>query len=668
MYSKSYSSDYTPLMSFLTNEDSLTNKSALSLSFPLPQMLSTSTTLLATPLLLLLAGVIQLPSTLAQVTSCSPGSYLSSGSCITCTDYTLGQCPGGTSPQTACAAGQSPIYNFSACVTTPTTCSDGYLLIGYSQAAVCQPCFLPLSNGNFANNICINNVSTTCASSTFANANATQCVTGISLTFGTPGCRFGEYIGNRVCRTCPDNRVCVGNFFPPYACGTGRVLSADKTTCVWDGITTCPAGTWAPTAIAGPVGAVTDPYCMTCPENTICLGGSSLPTVCPAGSWPNSTSGASTCVVQTSCNPGTFLQNGGCPPCPPGYFCTGGTSQPATCPIGLYPALPSNSNTANLLISGMSTCSIPPSCSAGMFLNSSGCFPCPSGAYCAGGFQNFVSCPNAQSCPSATTCPAGSYLDNGVCYKCMNDWFVCSGGSSLPELLPEGFVPGTYSDYFTEPLRNSLLYYMPYAANSVARQSGFHGVVRPTSCPVGTYLHTPTSSCPSPTSICEKRGGCLDCPGGHICTGGTSAPVQCTGGTVPNWNSTLGAVKSFCVQPDVSCPKGFISSSSSRIYDFLNRNPVGSAALSGLFYQPSCITPLRTIDPYNNIPSPKIYTDVAPGGFMPELTCQILYSANNDNTRCILTPTCPQGTSGVSDPNYPLLRNPLFNQQAYGCK
>jgi hypothetical protein len=90
-------------------------------------MLPLSTTL-TKPLLLLLAVVLSLPSTLAQVTTCPVGSYLSSGSCITCTDYTLGQCPGGTSPQTACAAGQSPTYDFSACVTTPTTCQDGYML------------------------------------------------------------------------------------------------------------------------------------------------------------------------------------------------------------------------------------------------------------------------------------------------------------------------------------------------------------------------------------------------------------------------------------------------------------------------------------------------------------------------------------------------------------
>ena len=621
-------------------------------------MLSTSSTTPLLNLLLLLLAVVQLPSTLAQVTSCSPGSYLSSGSCIACTDYTLGQCTGGTSLQTACAAGQSPTYDFTSCVTTPTACSDGYLLIAYSQASVCQPCFLPLSNGNFANNICVNNVSTTCTSSTVANADATQCVAGIPLTYLTPGCPFGQYIGNRVCRTCPSGKFCPGNFFPPYSCGTGRVLSADKTTCVWDGTTTCPAGTWSPIAFAGPVGAVTDPYCMPCPENTICLGGSAMPTACQtsthftlrSGTWPNSTSGASTCIVQTTCSPGTFLQDGGCPPCPPGYACAGGTSQPATCPSGQYPALPSNSNTANPLISGMSTCAIPPSCITGQFLNATGCFPCPNGAACPTSSGNFVTCPNAQSCPSATTCSQGSFLDNGVCYKCVNDYFICSGGTSTPVAVPDGYYVG---ETFTW-----------------SGVGGHFANALPTSCPVGKYLRTASTNCPSPTSICEKRG-CFDCPANRLCGGGTwpGPGLFCLGGTIPNWNSTLGAVKSFCVEPNAPCPAGFVSSSLSRIYDFQNRNPIGSAALSGLFYQPSCILPLKTIDPYNGVPSPKIFTDVAPGGFMPELTCQILYSANNDNTRCILTPpTCPQGFSGVSDPNYPLLRNPLFNQQAYGCE
>jgi hypothetical protein len=610
---------------------------------------------------------VQLPSTLAQVTSCPVGSYLSSGSCITCTDYTLGQCPGGTSPQTACANGESPTYDFTACVTTPTTCSDGYLLIAYSQASVCQPCFLPLSNGNFANNICINNVSTTCASSTFANANATRCVTGISLTFGTPGCRFGEYIGNRVCRTCPDNRVCVGNFFPPYACGSGKVLSADKTTCVWDGATACPAGTWAPISIAGPVGAVTDPYCMPCPENTICTGGTSMPTVCPAGTWPNSNTSATSCIVQTSCFPGTFLQNGGCPPCPSGYYCIGGTSQPTTCPIGQYP---SKGSTVSLDLTGMMTCSNPSSCKVGMFKNATGCWSCPPGAVCTGGVANFVMCPNSPSCPTATTCPSGSYLDNGVCYKCINDWFICSGGTSPPELLPEGYVKGTFTDYFTEPLRGNRLGVMPYEANSVARQSGFHGVPIPASCPAGMYLHTPSSTCPSPTSICETRGGCIDCPAGHFCSGGTSAPVQCTGGLVPNWNSTLGAVKSFCVQPDVPCPGGFVSTAVRGSSAFIPDQAPGFSALSGLFFQPSCVVSPDKRYPYDpTTESPTIFTDVAPGGFVPPLICQVLYSANIDNTRCVLTPpSCPPGTFSTTHPHSPLLRNPLFNQNAYGCE
>jgi hypothetical protein len=582
---------------------------------------------------------VHLPSSFAQV-SCSPGSYLSSGSCIACTDYTLGQCPGGTSLQTACAAGQSPTYDFTSCVTTPTACSDGYLLIAYSQAAVCQPCFLPRSDGTFANNICVNNVSTTCTGTTVANANATQCLPRVYLNQGVPGCPFGDYYGNFICRSsCPSGKVCPGNFFPPYSCGTGRVLSADKTTCVWDGTTTCPAGTWSPIAFAGPVGAVTDPYCMPCPENTICLGGSALPTACPFGTWPNSTSGASTCIVQTTCSPGTFLQDGGCPPCPPGYFCTGGTSQPATCPSGQYPALPSNSNTANPLISGMSTCAIPPSCITGQFRNVSGCFPCPNGAVCNGGSPSF---------PSATTCTEGSFLDNGVCYKCVNDYFICSGLNLAPIAVPDGYYVGeTFSWAY------------PY--------NGHFANALPTSCPVGKYLQTASTNCPSPTSICDKRG-CLDCPAGHVCSGGTSSPVLCTGGTIPNWNSTLGAIKGFCVQRNAPCPAGFFSSSLSRTYDSQNRNPIGSAALSGLFYQPSCIPPLKTIDPFNFPPSPKIYTDVAPGGFMPELTCQLLYSANNDNTRCILTPpTCPQGFSGVRHMNSPWLPNPN-NNNALGCE
>jgi hypothetical protein len=584
-------------------------------------------------LFLLLLLAIELPVTVAQVTSCSAGSYLSSGSCITCTDYTLGQCTGGTSLQTACASGQSPTLDFSTCITTPTTCQDGYLLqsygVGSSLVKVCVPCFLPDVNGNYGNSICLNGSGQGCNTGV-PNANATICVPALNPHVN-PGCPFGEFVGNFVCRPCPIGKFCPGNYFPPSSCGIGKVLSADKTTCEWDGTTTCPAGTWSPIAFAGPVGQVTDPYCMSCPTNTICTGGSSLPTYCPAGTWPNSNSSATTCVVKTTCLAGSFLQNGGCPPCPSGFFCSGGTNQPAKCPLGLYPADStgvSSSLSFNSFDPGMSTCAIPTGCRSGDFINATGCWPCPAGFSCIGNNNPPSACPGGSGCSAVVTyCSQGNYLNNGTCRSCFNGYHCPGGTNAIAIAVPEGYYTSTISGYF---LQNGgiLPNYSPVNPNNI----NLFVKLLPRSCPAGYYLQTNVTGCTPEWSSCTFLG-CNVCPSGHVCAGGTATPVLCTGGTVPNWNSTLGAVKSFCVQPDVPCARGFENTG-------VKNN--GFAAYNNYWQS------------YDNLFSPSctaisndFFTSIGLGGSTTRLDCQILFIANNDNTRCIPQPqSCPVGTSG----------------------
>ena len=118
------------------------------------------------------------------------------------------------------------------------------------------------------------------------------------------------------------------------------------------------------------------------------------------------------CIID-ACDPGMYFLGGGfcgssasCIPCPMGYFCAGGTSQPQACPAGTY-----NSNTSSFSSSDCEPCLS--SCNAGYFLINecasianfvaASCALCPSHFYCEGG-----SVLSATPCPMFTSSLPGS--------------------------------------------------------------------------------------------------------------------------------------------------------------------------------------------------------------------------------------------------------------------
>jgi len=62
------------------------------------------------------------------LTTCNPGSYLNTGLCIACTDPNFGACLGGAAQQADCASGLSTTSDMKACITTPTSCTNGSAL------------------------------------------------------------------------------------------------------------------------------------------------------------------------------------------------------------------------------------------------------------------------------------------------------------------------------------------------------------------------------------------------------------------------------------------------------------------------------------------------------------------------------------------------------------
>lgn len=139
-----------------------------------------------------------------------------------------------------------------------------------------------------------------------------------------------------------------------------------------------------------------------CPQGTYCSVGSSLPLLCPPGTFSQSTAATSISACRPCspgfycngsglisprglCESGFFCRNGsavsrpfGFPEtvgsiCPRGHFCPKGSSEPIPCPPGMY------SN-----VSGASSCSI-----------------CPAGFFCTGGVDDYAKTP----CPPGFFCP-----------------------------------------------------------------------------------------------------------------------------------------------------------------------------------------------------------------------------------------------------------------------
>jgi hypothetical protein len=451
----------------------------------------------------------------------------------------------------------------------------------------------------------------------------------------SPPCALGAYNNNGVCSTCPAGKVCLGGYYAqPSNCGTGKVATADGYSCIWDGTTGCSAGTYALAAVAKFVGSPYDDLCVPCPPFTVCTGGLNQPTVCPAGQTPNTNISATSCITTTSCLPGWYVYNGACWICPDLHYCTGGTALPTKCSPGLYPAdALGRDQDQQVPVFGASACIRPSYCLSNEFPNATGCWPCEPGFTCNGGQWNPIAIPNYAP---PTSCSVHNYLYGDRCMGCSVVNFNCPGGTALPQTHPSG----TYSTNIDWKYYMGTQILFPYQPASNA----FNGLrALPLSCPVGQYLNTdPRAGCASSPALytCTPLG-CLACPAGFSCAGGLSAPVACANGLVTNWNSTLGPIGSFCVQPDVPCPAGYVST---LVYSYPGFGYIKKPGY--LSYSDINSNPLRNVNP--SIKCMKCtfsLGSICPGGFVPLVDCQPGYSTDPmDLTKCVPTPlTCPPG-------------------------
>jgi len=284
---------------------------------------------------------------------------------------------------------------------------------------------------------------------------------------------------------------------------------------------------------------------------------------------------------------------GGFANCPPGYYCTVGSTMPIKCPVGTYcPA---------------GTAGEPIQCPRGLFSppGSTKLEDCqttlPVGYYTDTTTGQLIECPTGHYCADGnrTLCPPGTYnMKKGMgsitaCLDCPKGSYCKTTTSITP------CDPGTYNDkprQFTSGSSGS-----GSSSGSSGSSSGSSngclpcpqgtscinkGTVTPMPCPAGTYSATLGLKVPcTPVAqgyYLEGTGNRAEstrkeCSAGYYCPGGTGAPVTCpTGSYCPevllanatlcpagSYGSTTGLQSATCTgrcDAGYLCPPGSSSS------------------------------------------------------------------------------------------------------------
>ncbi|KAL2085398.1 hypothetical protein ACEWY4_018718 [Coilia grayii] len=353
----------------------------------------------------------------------------------------------------------------------------------------------------------------------------------------------------RECLPCPPGKYCragqiKGSCAAGYVCLSGSseftpqdTVPANRSVCEW-GVQCagpCPAG---------------DPVLYPCPTGHYCdgivdyeSGGRPGPRRCPMFTY-RATTGAGSKGDCHPCPPGTLCNSSGLTgysgfPCPAGFWCSG-SSLPVLCPAGTFRSQPGASSATHCARCDPGTYCPNPHTSgvpntAGIPCRAS--YQCPTGSaqesVCAAGHYCAPRTGDPPPCSQGYVCPPGSHTYSTPQQRCLFPFF-CPMGSAVMQSCPGGFMPvngtgpraslerfcqpcqaGTY-----RPAMPSALNCQPCPPGYHCQSGGYHYPAGGYHCPSGGYYCSSGAFyCPSGGYFCNS-GGYHCPPGGHYCPSG----------------------------------------------------------------------------------------------------------------------------------------------------
>eukprot|EP01022_Parablepharisma_sp_SALTPOND_P023128 TRINITY_DN47_c0_g6_i1.p1 TRINITY_DN47_c0_g6~~TRINITY_DN47_c0_g6_i1.p1 ORF type:complete len:4331 (-),score=484.04 TRINITY_DN47_c0_g6_i1:2741-15733(-) len=554
---------------------------------------------------------------------CPPGKYCPEGSSAPEGDCEDGYyCPEGTSSATQypCPAGTYSTGTGLKGEYECTTCPAGYICPSSSKTDTITKCPIGTYNPSIGKSLTADCLACSegyycdvegmtemkeCGYGKYSGPSANKC-TSCPMTYycNTRTTKESDITSNAI--TCEAGYLCLGSVgeYPSDSllCPAGYYCTARAVD-----PTPCPPGTYNPEK-----GGKTIDNCIQTPAGKYSLRGSARPTGdCAPGFYCEA---GSTRDKMTPCPVGTFRSkpNGAlssdCGPCPAGYFCPLGTSEPRPCPIGYYcgPAIktptkcPPGYFGSSPLLRDLSQCikcwsgrfcsvaglSFPDGrCDPGYYCKEGSAVPnptddlagnlCPAGGVCPAGSKAPQPCPpgkysktaGMKSVSECETCTEGNYcigeVKNGVSGQCKAGYY-CTPGSKTETEMPA--QPGHYTGpgAFAE-VECAAGTYTPDPATVTCTQcpagyrcpsTGNTGVFE--DCPAGKYCglgSTTGTDCPagtySPIKNLHAESGCTKCPPGKYCVGGQSTTSgDCSGGYYCDGGD------STSTPPTKKCPAG----------------------------------------------------------------------------------------------------------------
>ncbi|MDR2685676.1 MAG: hypothetical protein LBB23_02780 [Rickettsiales bacterium] len=292
--------------------------------------------------------------------------------------------------------------------------------------------------------ICQNGVRTNCPAGEWSGyakttCSVAKCRTGF-LCDGTGAngrrvCPAGYFCPNSTTQTiCPEGRFCPERSQFGSICPAGTFTNSTGKASSTDCIEMDDGRYYPGTCTAGCTN-FTSPDNYNCGAGNFCPAGSSAPWMCPEGTWTSSTTLKSESEC-TACSAGKWSTEGrtsACSDdCEAGRFCPGDKTNP-TCPVGKY------------CVSGSSA---PTNCGQEKFRSALGgtsstdCSNCPAGTSTHGhtGFASCMGCMAGQYCPGngiANNCEAGKYCvaNQSAATNCPNGTWSAPNSGRIEDCL-----------------------------------------------------------------------------------------------------------------------------------------------------------------------------------------------------------------------------------------